>query len=58
MSRNVSTPRNAAPGIGKKFGLLMRAKRVKLGYRVRMFLYAACPFVYRPFFALSALVKR
>jgi glycosyltransferase involved in cell wall biosynthesis len=45
-------------GIGKKFGLLMHAKRVKLGFRVRMFLYAACPFVYRPFFALSALVRR
>jgi len=48
----------AARGFGAKLGLLTRTKGVKLGFRVRMFLYAACPAVYRPFFALRALAKR
>jgi glycosyltransferase involved in cell wall biosynthesis len=48
----------AARGFGAKLGLFMRTKGVKLGYRIRMFFYAACPGVYRPFFALRALVRR
>ena len=48
----------AVRGFGAKLGLLMHTKGVKLGYRIRMFLYAACPGVYRPFFALRALVRR
>lgn len=41
-----------------KLALLMRTKGVKLDYRLRMFLYAACPFVYWPFFVALALVRR
>jgi glycosyltransferase involved in cell wall biosynthesis len=48
----------AARGFGAKLGLLARTKGVKLGFRVRMFLYAACPCVYRPFFALRTLLRR
>ncbi len=48
----------AAPGFGAKFALLLRTPNVKAGFKWRMFLYAACPGVYRPFFALRALVKR
>jgi glycosyltransferase involved in cell wall biosynthesis len=48
----------AACGFGAKLALLANTKGVKAGYRIRMFLYAACPFVYRPFFALRALVRR
>ncbi|WP_322042718.1 glycosyltransferase family 2 protein [Paraburkholderia sp. J67] len=47
----------AVDGLGAKLGLLLRTKEVKMGFRLRMFLYAACPGIYRPFFALRALVK-
>lgn len=48
----------AARSFAAKCGLLLRTPDVKLGFKVRMFLYAACPGVYRPFFALRALVRR
>lgn len=48
----------AARGFGAKAALFARTPGVKLGYRIRMFLYAAWPGVYRPFFALRALVRR
>jgi len=48
----------AVPGFAAKLGLLLQARDVKLGFRLRLFLYAACPVVYRPFFALRTLVRR
>ncbi|MCG5075696.1 glycosyltransferase [Paraburkholderia sp. RG36] len=48
----------AVRGFGAKLGLLLRTPGVKMGFKIRMFLYAACPCVYRPFFALRAWVKR
>ncbi|MFX1762883.1 glycosyltransferase [Paraburkholderia sp. A1RI-2L] len=48
----------AARGFGAKLGLMLRTPGVKMGFKVRMFLYAACPCVYRPFFALRNFVKR
>lgn len=47
----------AARGFGERLMLALRRPHIKLGFRIRMFLYAACPSVYRPFFALRALVK-
>jgi glycosyltransferase involved in cell wall biosynthesis len=47
----------ARKGLGAKLGLLLGTQGVKLGFKLRMFLYAACPFVYRPFFAVRNLVK-
>jgi glycosyltransferase involved in cell wall biosynthesis len=48
----------AAPGFGARLALALRRPHLKLGFRIRMFLYAACPCVYRPFFAVRDLVKR
>jgi len=48
----------AARGFGAKLALLLRTPHVKAGFKWRMFLYAACPCVYRPFFALRAWLKR
>lgn len=48
----------AVRGFGAKLALLLRTPGVKMGFKIRMFLYAACPCVYRPFFALRALMKR
>jgi glycosyltransferase involved in cell wall biosynthesis len=48
----------AAPGFGARLALALRRPHLKLGFRIRMFLYAACPGVYRPFFALRDFVKR
>ncbi len=47
----------ANKGIGAKLALLLGTKGVKMGFKLRMFLYAACPCVYRPFFAVRNLVK-
>ncbi|WP_043287399.1 glycosyltransferase family 2 protein [Paraburkholderia oxyphila] len=47
----------AARGFGAKLALLLRTPGVKMGFKIRMFLYAACPCVYRPFFALRAWLK-
>jgi glycosyltransferase involved in cell wall biosynthesis len=48
----------ALPSFGAKLALLLRTPQVKAGFKIRMFLYAACPIVYRPFFALRALMKK
>jgi hypothetical protein len=45
----------AACTFGRKVSLLARTKGVKTGFRVRMFLYAAFPAVYVPFFAIKRL---
>jgi glycosyltransferase involved in cell wall biosynthesis len=42
-----------APDMGNKLRVLANAKCVKWDFRVRMFLYSACPSVYEPFFALK-----
>ncbi len=44
-------------GLAAKLGLLFGTQGVKWGFKLRMFLYAACPWVYRPFFAVRNLVK-
>ncbi|HTJ92717.1 MAG TPA: glycosyltransferase [Pararobbsia sp.] len=43
-----------ADGIGQRIALLVRSRQAKLGLRIRMFLYATCPFVY----ALPLYIKR
>jgi glycosyltransferase involved in cell wall biosynthesis len=43
----------AADRLSTQIGLMAKANRVKLGFRIRMFLYAACPAIYVPFFALK-----
>lgn len=43
----------AARTLGEKLRLLIDVKQVKFGFRLRMFLYAACPVVYLPSFALK-----
>lgn len=48
----------AASGFGAKLALLLHTPDVKIGFKIRMFLYAACPCVYKPFFALRSLLKR
>ncbi|MCT9116156.1 glycosyltransferase [Cupriavidus gilardii] len=47
----------AATSTGERLRLLFGSRGVRLGHRLRMFLYAACPGVYAPFFALGNLVK-
>jgi hypothetical protein len=39
--------------LGRRLGLLIGASRVSLGFRVRMFVYATCPALMRPFFFLK-----
>jgi hypothetical protein len=48
----------AAPGFGALHALALRWPNQKFGYRIRMFLYAACPGVYRSSFAPRELAKR
>jgi hypothetical protein len=43
----------AADGPGAKLRLLATARRVKPGFRIRMFLYATCPAVYAPVFTVK-----
>ncbi|MFC0400810.1 glycosyltransferase [Paraburkholderia rhizosphaerae] len=43
----------AADRLGAKLYLLATTRRVKLGFRLRMFLYAACPIVYSPVFTVK-----
>jgi glycosyltransferase involved in cell wall biosynthesis len=43
----------AADGLSARLRLMLQASRVKVGFRIRMFLYAACPAVYAPIFALK-----
>ncbi|MFD1559266.1 hypothetical protein ACFSHT_27080 [Paraburkholderia silviterrae] len=47
----------AASGFAARLALALRRPHLKLGFRIRMFLYAACPGVYRPFFALRDFVR-
>jgi glycosyltransferase involved in cell wall biosynthesis len=47
-----------ARGLGERVGLLSGGAGVKLGLRVRMFLYASCPAVYAPGIWLKRLVRR
>jgi glycosyltransferase involved in cell wall biosynthesis len=47
-----------AGGPGERAGLLMRSPDVKLGLRIRMFLYAACPVVYAPGIWLKRIVRK
>ena len=48
----------AAQGMGRQFGIALRAARVPAGLRLRMLLYAALPGVYGPFFFLKRLLSR
>jgi glycosyltransferase involved in cell wall biosynthesis len=43
----------AAEGLGARLYLLVTARRVKPGFRIRMFLYATCPIVYAPVFTVK-----
>jgi glycosyltransferase involved in cell wall biosynthesis len=43
----------AARSFGERLQQMLNAKRVKLGFRFRMFLYAACPIVYQPSFVVK-----
>jgi hypothetical protein len=43
----------AANTFGDKIYQLANASRVKFGFRLRMFLYATCPAVYSPIFAVK-----
>jgi len=46
----------AIGSLGSKTRLMMKTRRVKLGFRIRMFLYAAFPCVYAPFFGAKRLL--
>lgn len=48
----------AANGLMERLRLLCGSHSVKAGFRIRMFLYAAMPFVYVPVFALKRLRRR
>jgi glycosyltransferase involved in cell wall biosynthesis len=43
---------------GERIGLVMRSGGVKLGLRIRMFLYASCPGVYAPGIWLKRVVRK
>jgi glycosyltransferase involved in cell wall biosynthesis len=43
----------ASNSFGERLRQLQKAKDVKFGFRLRMFLYAACPAVYLPTFAMK-----
>jgi hypothetical protein len=47
-----------ANGLGERIALLGRGKGVKFGLRLRMFLYAACPWIYAPMLQIKRLVRR
>ncbi|CAB3794838.1 glycosyltransferase family 2 protein [Paraburkholderia fynbosensis] len=47
-----------AGSLGERIGLLMRSAGVKLGLRIRMFLYASCPAVYAPGIWLKRVVRQ
>jgi glycosyltransferase involved in cell wall biosynthesis len=48
----------AAPDNMARLRILLGARRVTLGHRVRMFLYAAAPAAYAPFYFLGNLFRR
>lgn len=47
-----------AGSLGERVGLLIRGAGVKLGLRIRMFLYASCPAVYAPGIWLKRVVRK
>lgn len=47
----------AARSLGERLHLLWASRGVRLGHRIRMFLYAACPGIYAPFFLIGNLLK-
>jgi hypothetical protein len=47
-----------AGSLGERAGLLVRSAGVKLGLRIRMFLYASCPVVYAPGIWLKRAVRK
>jgi hypothetical protein len=47
-----------APGLGVRLKLLFGPGAVDPAFRLRYFMYAACPWVYAPFFFLKGLVRR
>jgi hypothetical protein len=52
--RNIFT----APGLGARLKLLLGPGSADPAFRLRFFLYAACPWVYAPYFFLKGLVRR
>ncbi|MGF6729973.1 glycosyltransferase involved in cell wall biosynthesis [Paraburkholderia youngii] len=46
-----------ARSLGERIGLVTRSAGVKLGLRIRMFLYASCPVVYAPGIWLKRVVR-
>ncbi|MBC8747986.1 MULTISPECIES: glycosyltransferase family 2 protein [Paraburkholderia] len=46
-----------AGGLGERIGLVTRSAGVKLGLRIRMFLYASCPVVYAPGIWIKRVVR-
>ena len=47
-----------ASGVGERIGLMLRSPGVKLGLRIRMFLYASFPFVYAPSLQIKRLLRK
>jgi GT2 family glycosyltransferase len=47
-----------AGSVGQRIGLVTHSAGVKLGLRVRMFLYASCPAVYAPGIWLKRLIRK
>ncbi|HEY2605241.1 glycosyltransferase [Paraburkholderia sp. RL18-103-BIB-C] len=47
-----------AASLGERIGLLMHSAGVKLGLRIRMFLYASCPAIYAPGVWLKRVVRK
>jgi hypothetical protein len=47
-----------APGLGAKLKLLFGPGGSAPTFRLRFFLYAACPWLYAPFFFLKGLIRR
>jgi hypothetical protein len=47
----------AAGSLGERIGLMTRSAGVKLGLRIRMFLYASCPAVYAPGIWIKRVVR-
>jgi GT2 family glycosyltransferase len=47
-----------AGGLGERVSLMLRSSEVKLGLRIRMFLYTSCPAVYAPGIWLKRVVRK
>ena len=48
----------AATTLAQRWRAFRAARRVPLALRARLFVYAACPALLAPFFALKRVVKR